>query len=227
MRTVKSRGPDTPTLVSALMRKHHALRWPTSPAHRGEREAAVKTIRAGNAGMSRLNLWYLPPAFFFAGGPWGRPAPGIPRALCPSRAVHRAKPRTQDAPREGELMSHSRHCEEPKATKQSRVAHTILDCFASLPMTSEQASDATCAARRRRRIRQQRKCHPPCSSRAGSAPHPRAGVRAQIRAGWDAVAASIGGRWRRNAAQAKPSTTITQAAAISVGCLPAWPMPKP
>jgi hypothetical protein len=31
--------------------------------------------------MSRLNLWYLPPAFFSAGGPWGRPAPGIPCAL--------------------------------------------------------------------------------------------------------------------------------------------------
>src|SRR3569833_4368133 len=32
--------------------------------------------------MSRLNRGYLPPAFFSAGGPWVRPAPGIPRALC-------------------------------------------------------------------------------------------------------------------------------------------------
>ncbi len=30
----------------------------------------------------RLNLWYLPPAFFSAGGPWVRPSPGIPCALC-------------------------------------------------------------------------------------------------------------------------------------------------
>ena len=29
----------------------------------------------------RLNLWYLPPAFFVAGGPWVRPSPGIPCAL--------------------------------------------------------------------------------------------------------------------------------------------------
>jgi len=31
--------------------------------------------------MPRLNLWFLPPAFFSAGGPWVRPAPGIPCAL--------------------------------------------------------------------------------------------------------------------------------------------------
>jgi len=31
--------------------------------------------------LFRLNLWSLPPAFFVAGGPWVRPAPGIPRAL--------------------------------------------------------------------------------------------------------------------------------------------------
>jgi hypothetical protein len=29
----------------------------------------------------RLHLWYLPPAFFVAGGPWVRPSPGIPCAL--------------------------------------------------------------------------------------------------------------------------------------------------
>jgi hypothetical protein len=56
MRTVKSRGPDTPMLVSALMRKHHAPRWPKSPVRRGEREAAVKTIARGMPGF-RLNLW--------------------------------------------------------------------------------------------------------------------------------------------------------------------------
>jgi len=49
-RTVKSRGPDTPMLVSALMRKHHAQWWPTSPAHQGDREAAVKTVAQGRPG---------------------------------------------------------------------------------------------------------------------------------------------------------------------------------
>src|SRR3954467_6206564 len=31
--------------------------------------------------MSPPNLWYLPPAFFSAGGPWGRRAPGLSCAL--------------------------------------------------------------------------------------------------------------------------------------------------
>src|SRR3954451_3474680 len=32
--------------------------------------------------VDRHHLWYLPPAFFSAGGPWVRPSPGIPCALC-------------------------------------------------------------------------------------------------------------------------------------------------
>jgi len=116
MRTVKSRGPDTPTLVSALMRKHHALRWPKSPAHRGEREAAVPTIARGMPDVSAEPV--VPAAcIFFAGGPWVRPAPGIPRALCLRRAGPIAKLGRESAPREGELMSHPRHCELGPATK--------------------------------------------------------------------------------------------------------------
>jgi hypothetical protein len=49
--------------------------------------------------MSRLNLWYLPPAFFLQGGPWVRPAPGIPRALCQGRQVF-SKTRTRKSRRE-------------------------------------------------------------------------------------------------------------------------------
>jgi hypothetical protein len=92
MRTVKSRGPDIPTLVS------RSKGW-TSPETDGGQKAGApgrtrssrSNHRAGNAGMSRLNLWYLPPAFFSAGGPWGRPAPGIPRALSLERAGPSAK----------------------------------------------------------------------------------------------------------------------------------------
>jgi hypothetical protein len=39
-------------LVSALMRKHHAQWWPTSPAHQGDREAAVQTVAQGRPGVS-------------------------------------------------------------------------------------------------------------------------------------------------------------------------------
>jgi hypothetical protein len=36
--------------------------------------------------MSGSYLWYLPPAFFSAGGPWVRSAPGLPCALSSERA---------------------------------------------------------------------------------------------------------------------------------------------
>ena len=82
MADVKSRGPGAPTLALSLrvmIPKATVANKPGTPRRaRYKRE----NHRAGNAGMSRLNLWYLPPAFFSAGGPWVRPAPGIPRALC-------------------------------------------------------------------------------------------------------------------------------------------------
>ncbi|MGC2774055.1 MAG: hypothetical protein WA418_00300 [Bradyrhizobium sp.] len=82
MRTVKSRGPDTPMLVSRVMRdKRIARTVAKKPGAPGSARSSRQNHRAGNAGMPRLNLWYLPPAFFSAGGPWVRPAPGIPRAL--------------------------------------------------------------------------------------------------------------------------------------------------
>ncbi|MGJ5202032.1 hypothetical protein [Bradyrhizobium sp. HKCCYLR20261] len=48
----------------------------------GEIAKQPSTHRAGNAGVFRLCLWYLPPAFFSAGGPWVMLSPGIPCALC-------------------------------------------------------------------------------------------------------------------------------------------------
>src|ERR1700731_5454195 len=52
MRTVKSCGPDTPTLVSSRWKQFRRRRWQKSPAHRGEHEAAVKTIAQGRPGRS-------------------------------------------------------------------------------------------------------------------------------------------------------------------------------
>jgi hypothetical protein len=51
-RTVKSCGPDIPMLISRVMRVS-ALRawWPTSPAHQGDHEAAVKTVARGGPGV--------------------------------------------------------------------------------------------------------------------------------------------------------------------------------
>jgi len=79
-RTVKSRGPDTPMLVSALMRKHHAQWWPTSPAHQGDREAAVKTVAQGRPGDSGCTCGSCRLHFFRrrATGVSGRPAFPVP-----------------------------------------------------------------------------------------------------------------------------------------------------
>src|SRR3954453_6745310 len=73
------------------------------PGPRGEREAAEKTVAQGMP-VDRLDLWYLPPAFFFAGGPWGRPSPRIPCALRLSRGRCSLMARTPSAPREDRSM---------------------------------------------------------------------------------------------------------------------------
>ncbi|CCD85218.1 protein of unknown function [Bradyrhizobium sp. ORS 285] len=81
MADVKSQRPDTPKLVSPRNARQRVVAewWPTS---RRARETAYKREDTAQ-GMpdARLNLWYLPPAFLFAGGPWVRPSPGIPCTL--------------------------------------------------------------------------------------------------------------------------------------------------
>jgi hypothetical protein len=54
--------------------------------------------------MTRLNLWFLPRAFFTARGPWVRPSPGIPCALSISEGTVRIKSGAS-ARRECEPMS--------------------------------------------------------------------------------------------------------------------------
>src|SRR5690348_3887329 len=56
-------------------------RWLQSPVHRGERGISRKPLRR-ECRLIRPNLWSLPPAFLFAGGPWVRSSPGIPCTLC-------------------------------------------------------------------------------------------------------------------------------------------------
>jgi len=56
-------------------------RWRlSSPALQGEHEISRQTVAQGMPDVSAY-LWWLPPAFFVAGGPWVRRAPGIPCAL--------------------------------------------------------------------------------------------------------------------------------------------------
>ena len=51
-----------------------------SPVPGESAKDTIKTIAQGRP-VVRPNLWLLPPAFLFAGGPWVRPAPGLPCAL--------------------------------------------------------------------------------------------------------------------------------------------------
>jgi len=138
MRTVKSRGPDTPTLVSPAQRAQAALSRYGGQKARSTGENAKQPFQPLRGECRDVSAEPVVPAacILLAGGPWVRPAPGIPRALCLGEGRSIGKARTQSAPREREPMSHHRPCEEPKATKQSRVARTILDCFASLAMTA-------------------------------------------------------------------------------------------
>jgi hypothetical protein len=65
----------------------------------------VKTIAQGMP-VDRQHLWYLPPAFFVAGGPWVRPSPGIPCALSILEGARRPVRLGRHPPRECELTSH-------------------------------------------------------------------------------------------------------------------------
>jgi hypothetical protein len=77
---VKSCGPGLPTLRPSCADPIRAAMGATKPGPQGEHDISVKTIAQGMPD-DRLNLWFLPRAFFTARGPWVRPSPGIPCAL--------------------------------------------------------------------------------------------------------------------------------------------------
>jgi len=88
-RTAKSCGPDPPTLGPSL-------RWWSAGdggyQARHSRESTKQPLKPSRreCRLFRPCLWWLPPAFHLAGGPWVRPASGIPCALFCSRATHKA-----------------------------------------------------------------------------------------------------------------------------------------
>ncbi|MGJ5019577.1 hypothetical protein ACQR04_03505, partial [Bradyrhizobium oligotrophicum] len=105
--------------------------------------------------VDRLDLWFLPPAFFSQAGHGLRPAPGIPCAL----VVEEGEIEMQASGvigRENESSCQNAAASAPSwisardrnfacvihqpviasAATQSRVPHTTLDCFAALAMTA-------------------------------------------------------------------------------------------
>ncbi|WP_315813380.1 hypothetical protein [Bradyrhizobium sp. SZCCHNR2028] len=63
-RTVKSRGPDTPMLVSRVMRLKRMARTVAKSRCTGENAKQPLKPSRREGRIVRLDLWYLPPAFF-------------------------------------------------------------------------------------------------------------------------------------------------------------------
>ena len=86
VQAVKSRGLDTPTLVSwwATM----PITGASKPGPLGERGAAVQTIAQGRPGCFRLSLWFLPRAYLSHGGRGCQSALGLPCALSIDEDAH-------------------------------------------------------------------------------------------------------------------------------------------
>jgi hypothetical protein len=80
-RTAKSRGPDLPTLGSSSAGVDPQGDGGYQARTPGRTRISRKPLRR-ECRLIRLNLWSLPPAFLFAGGPWVRSSPGIPCTLC-------------------------------------------------------------------------------------------------------------------------------------------------
>jgi hypothetical protein len=80
-RTAKSCGPDLPTLGSSLRATKSAGDGGYQARH--SRESTKQPLKPSRreCRLYRPCLWFLPPAYFVAGGPWVRPASGIPCAL--------------------------------------------------------------------------------------------------------------------------------------------------
>ena len=123
MRTVKSRGPGTPMLVSRVMRdKRIARTVAKKPGAPGRTRSSRRNHRAGNAGMSRLNLWYLPPAFFEQAGHGCGQRPAFPVPSTMRGQVHQQK-LGRNRRREKVNSCLPTVIARSEATKQSRVAH--------------------------------------------------------------------------------------------------------
>ncbi len=149
MRTVKSRGPDTPMLVSRAMRESALSRYGGQKARRtGEIAKQPSKPSRGECRVFSAEPVVTAACFFVAGGPWVRPAPGIPRASSQEEGHRSAKLGRESAPRGREAMSQRRH-HNPTAVlageaKQSRVTSATLDCFvATLLAMTEGVAEQT------------------------------------------------------------------------------------
>ena len=76
--------PDAEVTLAVMIRRSRGQESPVP----GESTYKPSNHRAGNAGMSRLNLWYLPSAFFSQAGHGCGQRPAFPAPSVFRRAVH-------------------------------------------------------------------------------------------------------------------------------------------
>jgi hypothetical protein len=122
--------PEAGVTFASALPAPRGQRWPESPAHRGEREEAVKPSH-GECRVFSAEPVVPAACIFFAGGPWVRPAPGIPRALFSGRGTSISKARTRErAARKrshvsaASSQSNRRHCERSDLSAKARRAAT-------------------------------------------------------------------------------------------------------
>ncbi len=91
-RTVKSRGPDTPMPVSSLRRRQRRRVGDGDQKARRTGENAKQPLKPSRreGRIVRLDLWYLPPAFFEQAGHGPQSRSGLPCTLALERVTARA-----------------------------------------------------------------------------------------------------------------------------------------
>jgi hypothetical protein len=142
-RTAKSCGPGLPTLRSSSAGRFAGRRRLTSPALRGEHEAAVKTIAQGMPDVSAYPRFRTRVLSTLHTRPRVRRAPGIPCALLSSRAAHNASS-GHFVPRECERVPLPVHpSNQVFASPAGNSCHELGSCPISAIGFRDQASENT------------------------------------------------------------------------------------
>jgi hypothetical protein len=106
LRTAKSCGPDTPTLVSSSRNKTPRATVARKPGHRGECEVSRKTIARGMPDVFRCDLTNACAFYHYpcTRGYRAHRTPGIPCALSQEGKEFSSKPRAKQAARARALV---------------------------------------------------------------------------------------------------------------------------
>jgi hypothetical protein len=154
MRTAKSCGPDLPTLGSSLCATSAQTTVAIKPGTPGRARISRQTVARGLP-VAPAEPVVTAACFFVAGGPWVRPASGIPRALSSSRDVvrhdsdaSRAAGMLSDVP-SAVMLRESGASSIPETSEVTTAASGILDRPLSRAMTSSEPFEMCIQSRKR------------------------------------------------------------------------------